>query len=96
MGQGGSVALAYNAVAIPVCEALLAQRRGNYQGVLQWLGAVRHDLSLMGASHAQRDVFYQLLMYAARKEGRTDLQAVFMRESARIGFFGVEGRVAYQ
>ena len=96
LGQDGSVALSYNAVAIPVCEGLLAYWRGDYKGVLQWLGAVRHDLSLMGASHAQRDVFYQLLVYAARKAGRTDLQAVFTREVARIGFFGVEDRVAYQ
>lgn len=96
LGQGGSVALSYNAVAIPVCEAVLAYRRSDYRGVLQWLGAVRHDLSLMGASHAQRDVFYQLLIYAARQEGRRDLQAVFRREVARIGFFGVESRVAYQ
>ncbi len=96
LGQGGSVALSYNAVAIPVCEALLAYRRGDYTSVLQWLGAVRHDLSLMGASHAQRDVFYQLLVYAARQKGRVDLQAVFTREAARIGFFGIENRVAYQ
>ena len=92
----GSVALSYQAAAIPVCEAVLAHRKGDYQGVLSWLSGVRHDLSLMGASHAQRDVFYQLLVFAARQLGRKDLCAVYLREITRLGFAGVEGRVAYQ
>ena len=92
----GSVALSYNDAGIPACEAVLAHRHRNYGEVLSRLMPVRHDLPLMGASHAQRDVFYQLLVHAADQEGQGRLRAELLREVEQIGFREVAGRVAYQ
>jgi len=94
--QSSSVALSYRAVAIPVCEALLAYRSKDYAQVLSRLGGVRHQLQLMGASHAQRDVFYHLLVHAARHEGCDDLQQIYMRDIERLGFCDVPLRAAYR
>jgi len=63
--QSGSLAHAYKVVGIPVCKAILAYRTGDHSQVLSTLGDVRHQLSLMGASHAQRDVFYHMLVRSA-------------------------------
>ncbi|MBX2823937.1 MAG: tetratricopeptide repeat protein [Gammaproteobacteria bacterium] len=94
--QTGSVALAYNAAAIPACEAILAHRNKDFAEVLQVLGSVRHDLNLMGASHNQRDVLYHLLVHAAEQEGRHDLRSIYLRDIERIGFCAVPSRAAYQ
>jgi len=94
--QLGATAVAYNIVGIPACEAILAHRNKDYQQVLALLGGIRHNLSLMGASHAQRDIFYHLLVHAAEREGREDLRAVYIRDIERIGFSGVPGRAAYR
>jgi len=93
--QSGSVALAFNAVAVNACEAVLAHRMKAYDRVLELLSSVRHDLHLMGASHAQREVFYHLLVHAAREEGREDLRAVFVGDMERLGFCKVPQRAAY-
>ncbi len=94
--QRGSVALAYNSVGIPACKAILAYRKKDYKGVLNLLGGVRHDLNLLGASHAQRDVFYHLLVHAAEQEERDDLRANFLSDIDRIGFREVSKRAAYR
>lgn len=94
--QTGSTALAYKVVGIPVCEALLAYRTRDFNCVLQKLGGVRHQLHMMGASHAQRDVFYHLLVHAAEQECRFNLRNVFLRDIARLGFCDVPSRAAYR
>ena len=94
--DSGSVMTAYSAVGIAVCEAILAHRQKNYAAVLRLLAPVRHDLHLMGASHTQRDVFYQLLIDSARRENKPDLESIFIRDVERIGFFNVSDRIAYQ
>jgi len=50
----------------------------------------------MGASHAQRDVFYHMSVQAAEVEGREDLRAVFIRDIGRLGFSDVPNRAAYR
>jgi len=67
----------------------------DYKRVLSKLGGVRHQLHLMGASHAQRDVYYHLLVYAAEQEGRDDLRQVFLQDIKRLGFCEVPKRAAY-
>lgn len=94
--EQGSVALAYNAIGIPICLALIAHRKNNHTQVLELLGSVRHDLGLMGGSHAQRDVFYHLLVHTAEKLGRHDLRAIYLRDIERLGFCDVPSRAAYQ
>jgi len=92
----GSQALAYKIVGIPVCEALMAYANKDYSQVLNKLGGIRHQLHLMGASHAQRDVFYHLLVFAAGQEGRHDLRQVFLNDIERLGFCEVPQRAAYK
>jgi tetratricopeptide (TPR) repeat protein len=95
-GQEGSVALAYNVIGIPVCHALIAHRRNDHAQVLELLGGVRHDLSLIGGSHAQRDVFYHLLVHTAEKLNRYDLSTIYRRDIERLGFCDVPSRAAYR
>ena len=92
----GSVALAYNAVGIPTCLALIAHRKNHPTAVLELLGGVRHDLSLMGGSHAQRDVFYHLLVHTAQQVNRSDLSTIYKRDIERLGFCDVPSRAAYK
>lgn len=92
----GSVAVAYRVVGIPVCEAILAHHRKDYKSVLILLGGVRHQLHLMGASHAQRDVFYHMLVYAAGQEHRDDLRREYLNDIERLGFCKIPLRAAYK
>ena len=57
------------AVAVPACRAAIHHRRGEWKGVLESLMPVRHDLWRLGASHAQRDLLWQMLADAARRSG---------------------------
>ena len=43
----------------------------------------------------QRDLFYQVLIDAAHRDGRPDLVAQFLRDVRRIGFDRVEQRSLY-
>jgi hypothetical protein len=74
----------------------LAHRLGEYDRVVELLSSVRHDLPLIGGSHAQRDVFYQLLIDAARRSGRENLIPQFLSDVERIGFGAVEERTLYR
>lgn len=93
---GGNLVNSYRAAGAAVCEAMLAHRRGDYQRVIDLMAPVRHDLSLIGGSHAQRDIFYQVLADAARRLGRKDLVSIFLRDTARIGFDAVQSRTLYR
>lgn len=93
--SSNSQSTAYKLAGIPVCEALMAYAAKDYDQVLKTLGGIRHQLHLMGASHAQRDVFYHLLVYAAEQEGRSDLRQIFLHDIERLGFCNVPQRAAY-
>jgi hypothetical protein len=54
-------------VAAPVCEAVLAQRRGQHERVVTLMQPVQPRIIELGGSHAQRDVLTQVLADAARK-----------------------------
>jgi len=92
----GNLVTSYRVAGIAVCEAVLAHRRGEYARVIELLAPVRHDMHLFGGSHAQRDVFYQILIDAARREGRTDLIPLYFADIERIGFELVDQRTLYR
>jgi len=94
--ETGSLALSFKVVGIPVCEAILAHRQGDYLQVLNKLGNVRHQLQMMGASHAQRDVYFHLLVNAATCLQRDELRQIFIRDIERLGFSEVPERAAYK
>jgi tetratricopeptide (TPR) repeat protein len=59
-------------VGLPLAHAVLAHRRGAYGEVVDRLYAVRRRIRRIGASHAQRDLFGQLLIDAACRGRRYD------------------------
>jgi tetratricopeptide (TPR) repeat protein len=65
-------------VVIPVCEAVLAHRRGDHSGVVKWLEPRQAGIRLLGGSNAQRDMFTQMLLDSAMRAGRRDLVAAMI------------------
>lgn len=52
-------------VLIPLCEGMLAYEQGRYDKATDLLWAVRNDIVSIGGSHAQRDLFAQIICDAA-------------------------------
>jgi len=69
-------------VTVPLCEALVAYEDGDHVRATETLMAIRHDLSPIGGSHAQRDLFHQILLDAAFRAGH--LEAARMLVSERV------------
>jgi hypothetical protein len=59
-------------VGLPLARAVLAHRRGAYDAVVDLLMPVRREFRRIGGSHAQRDLFDQLLIDAAWRGRRLD------------------------
>ncbi|HYG55117.1 MAG TPA: tetratricopeptide repeat protein [Burkholderiales bacterium] len=57
-------------VALPVCQAVLAHRRGEHERVVALMTPVRNRLAELGGSHAQRDVVAQLYADSRRRVER--------------------------
>jgi tetratricopeptide (TPR) repeat protein len=80
----GDAARVLRDAALPVCEAVLAHRRGDFAAAV---AAMRPALGVMyrlGGSHAQQDVLEQLFLDAALKAG--------LEEDARMLLERVAGR----
>ncbi len=58
-------------VALPAGEGLYAYARGDFDGAWRHLGAAMPRMIEAGGSHAQRDLFEQILLDAVIKSGRT-------------------------
>jgi len=58
-------------VALPACEGLYEYAYGNYDLAWRHLGAAMPRMTEVGGSHAQRDLFEQILLDAAIKCGQT-------------------------
>jgi tetratricopeptide (TPR) repeat protein len=71
-------------VAIPVAEAMLAYTRGDYGAAVDRLVASRYRWPVVGASHAQRDLFSLLLIAAAEKSGRPALARALLAERVEL------------
>ncbi len=85
----------YAIAVIPAGEAAIAFRRGEFARAVELLLPARRNLWQMGGSHAQRDLFFQLLMDAAVREGREDIVELLTVELATIGFDHLEERSSY-
>ncbi len=68
------------AIGLPVAEAVIAHRNGDFQRVVNLLEPIRYDLHRMGGSHAQRDLFAMLLLDAALNAGQTNLARALAAE----------------
>ena len=67
-------------VAIPVCQALLDFARDDHDSVIDGLLPRRYDLAPLGGSHAQRDVFAQVLIESAIRGKRLALARALLAE----------------
>ncbi len=86
--EGGNDAAAVtNDVAVPLCEGLLAYAQERYEEAADGLCAFDHDLSPLGASHAQRDIFQQIKIDAVTRAGRSEAARLLLceREARRPG-----------
>jgi hypothetical protein len=57
-------------VALPGCEGLYAYARGDYDAAWHRLSGCVPRMAEAGGSHAQRDLFEQILLDCAVKSGR--------------------------
>ena len=74
----------YEEVGRPLCEAIAAFGAGEPKRCFELLEPIRYDLFRLGGSHAQRDVFMQLLIAAARQAGRDrELRALVAERAAQ-------------
>lgn len=98
-GQGaaqGVVGAVTQTLGVPVVEAMAAHQKGDYGRAVDLLWPVRRDLNQIGGSHAQRDIFFQVLVDAAVKAGRDTQAAILMDDIASIGFEQVSERSLYR
>jgi hypothetical protein len=91
----GTLGPRYAQAAIPAAEASIAYRKGEHQRVIDILLPARRDLWQMGGSHAQRDLFFQLLAASAHRLGRADILTVLFEEMRSVGFEHLEERASY-
>ena len=86
----------YQHSAVPAARAAIAHRRGAYDQVVEILLPVRQSISDMGGSHAQQDLFYQILVDAVVKVGKVELSKQLLSEIEKIGFTEPARRAGYQ
>jgi len=71
-------------VALPLCEAVLANRQGRHGEALRLLRPIVGDMYLLGGSHAQQDVLEQLFLDSAMKaDSADDARLLLERVSGR-------------
>ena len=69
---------------LPLCEALVAYRTGDYEQAVDLLYPIRYQIRRIGGSHAQRDIFAQVLLDAAIKAGRFSLARALLAERTAL------------
>jgi hypothetical protein len=67
--------LVWQDVALPAARGVLAHARGRYGDAVRWLSVANPRLTEIGGSHAQRDLFGQLLLDAHLKVGNWAIAA---------------------
>ena len=69
-----------SSIGLALGEAAAAHRRGDYAQALALLLPLRDEIRQIGGSHAQRDLFAQLLIDSAVKAKRRDVARDLLRE----------------
>lgn len=91
-----TLALNYAKAGLPAAQAAVAHRKKDYTLVVDLLKPARTDLWMMGGSHAQQDLFFQMLVDATARIGATAELDSLMREIEQIGFVEPAQFSAYQ
>ncbi|GAA0944662.1 tetratricopeptide repeat protein [Nonomuraea longicatena] len=71
-------------VGLPVCRALVAYGRGEYERVVAELYPIRHRVNEFGGSHAQRDAVQKTLLEAALRGGLHDVARTLLSERVSV------------
>lgn len=71
-------------VGVPLCEGIAALHRTDYDKACDLLLPLRYRLDPVGGSHAQRDLFQQMLIQAALRSGRLDLARMLLAERTAL------------
>ena len=71
---------------LPAAEGAIAHQRGENQRVLDVLIPARRSLWQIGGSHAQRNIFTQMLADSAQHLGRQDVVDLLLEEMLQRGF----------
>lgn len=93
--SGHAQANMYAGAGIPAARAAVEHRKGNYATVVELLMPVRQGLWQIGGSHAQQDIFFQLLVDAAARESRLEDVKTLLHEIEMIGFVEPAKRTGY-
>ena len=70
-------------VLVPLCEGMLAYEQGRYDKACDLLWTVRNEIVSIGGSHAQRDLFAQIICDAAVRARRLPLARSLLSERVR-------------
>ncbi|HSH08230.1 MAG TPA: tetratricopeptide repeat protein [Burkholderiales bacterium] len=82
-------------VATPICEAVLAHRKGEAARALERMRPVLETMHCLGGSHAQQDVLLQLYLDAALQANRVDDLRRALVRAARDKPLPLAERVGY-
>lgn len=88
-------AAALRDVVIPVCEAVLADRKGGHARVVDLLLPRQDSIRLLGGSNAQRDLFGQMLVTAAMQAGQKQVVERLIAHEAATRTVPPTARVGY-
>lgn len=83
----GETANTARLIGIAMAKGIEAFARGDYARTVSSLEPIRHDWQRLGGSHAQRDIFQQILIEASLRAGSLQLANTLLRErlAARQG-----------
>jgi len=71
-------------VLIPLCEGMIAYEAGDYDRVVELLWPMRNGISTIGGSHAQRDLFAQIMCDAAVHSSKLSVARSLLSERVLI------------
>ena len=91
----GTVRRIVGHVALPICEAVAAHRRGDHARALAAMRPALGDMHQLGGSHAQQDVLMQLFLDSAVKADCADDVRLILDHARRAGF-ELDKRAGYE
>ena len=71
-------------ISIPLARAVLAYCDQDYAGAVDLLMPIRYGIQRIGGSHAQRDIYAEMLVEAALKGGQHSLARALLAERAAL------------
>jgi tetratricopeptide (TPR) repeat protein len=70
-------------ILIPLCEGMIAYEAGDYDKATDLLWPMRNEISTIGGSHAQRDLFAQITCDAAAQSSMLSVARSLLSERVR-------------